>query len=76
MHGVQQRTQRALILDLLKDLKGISISEQGRISKSASVVRKERSKMQEAFMRGPVEDNRKIKSEIDDLEGVAGLFDN
>ncbi|THV49418.1 hypothetical protein BGAL_0196g00160 [Botrytis galanthina] len=76
VHGVQQRTQRALILDLLKDLKGVSISEQGRISKSASVVRKERSKMQEAFMRGPVEDNRKVKSEIDDLEGVAGLFDN
>ncbi|KAF7882970.1 hypothetical protein EAF00_011459 [Botryotinia globosa] len=76
VQGVQQRTQRALILDLLKDLKGVSISEQGRISKSASVVRKERSKMQEAFMRGPVEDNRKVKSEIDDLEGVAGLFDN
>ncbi|KAF7912211.1 uncharacterized protein EAF01_001232 [Botrytis porri] len=74
--GIQQRAQRVLVLDLLKDLKGVSISEQGRISKSASVVRKERSKMQEAFMRGPVEDNRKVKSEIDDLEGVAGLFDN
>ncbi|KAF7943458.1 hypothetical protein EAE96_011384 [Botrytis aclada] len=76
VQGVQQRTQRALVLDLLKDLKGVSISEQGRISKSASVVRKERSKMQEAFMRGPVEDNRKVKSELDDLEGVAGLFDS
>ncbi|KAF7876418.1 hypothetical protein EAF04_001510 [Stromatinia cepivora] len=75
-HGGQQRSQRALVLDLLKDLKGVSISEQGRISKSASVVRKERSKMQEAFMRGPVEGDKKIKSEIDDLEGVAGLFDN
>ncbi|KAB8292991.1 hypothetical protein EYC80_007354 [Monilinia laxa] len=74
--GIQQRQQRALVLYLLKDLKGISISEQGRISKSASVARKERSKMQEAFMKGPVEDDKKIKSEIDDLEGVAGLFDN
>lgn len=74
--GIQQRQQRALVLYLLKDLKGVSISEQGRISKSASVVRKERSKMQEAFMKGPVEDDKKIKSEIDDLEGVAGLFDN
>ncbi|RAL64721.1 hypothetical protein DID88_001752 [Monilinia fructigena] len=50
--GIQQRQQRALVLYLLKDLKGISISEQGRISKSASVVRKERSKMQEAFYEG------------------------
>lgn len=72
--GIQYRQQRALVLDLLRDLKGISISEQGRMSKSASVVRKERSKMQEAFMRGPVDD-KKVKSELDDLEGVAGLFD-
>ncbi|KAI9643692.1 karyopherin [Ciborinia camelliae] len=75
--GGLQRQQRALVLDLLKDLKGVSISEQGRISKSVGVVRKERSKMQEAFMRGPVESDgrKKIKNSIDDLEGVAGLFD-
>ncbi|QSZ31435.1 hypothetical protein DSL72_001000 [Monilinia vaccinii-corymbosi] len=74
--GFPQRQQRALVLYLLKDLKGVSISEQGRISKSASAARKERSKMQEAFMKGPVEDDKKIKSEIDDLEGVASLFDD
>lgn len=68
--GMQPRQQRALVLDLLRDLKGISISEQGRITKSASVVRKERSKMQEEFMKEP--ENRKPSPS---LEGVAGLFD-
>lgn len=49
--GTQQRQQRALVLDLLRDIKGVSISEQGRISKNASQARKERSKMQQEFMK-------------------------
>lgn len=68
--GMQQRQQRALVLDLLRDLKGISISEQGRITKSASVVRKERSKMQQEFMKEPSENRQPSPS----LEGVAGMF--
>src|SRR3984957_2073235 len=32
--AMQPRQQRALVLDLLRDLKGVSISEQGRITKS------------------------------------------
>ena len=72
--GMQQRQQRALVLDLLRDLKGVSISEQGRITKSASVVRKERSKMQQEFMKEQSEkpENRKLSPS---LEGVAGMFD-
>lgn len=74
--GMQQRQQRALVLDLLRDLKGVSISEQGRISKSAATVRKERSKMQQEFMKEQpmitAPDNRKPSPS---LEGVAGMFD-
>lgn len=69
--GVPARHQRALVLDLLKDLKGVSISEQGRITKSASAVRRERSKMQQEFM--TVEEQPK-RGGTPDLEGVAGMF--
>lgn len=68
--GVHQRQQRALVLDLLRDVKGVSISEQGRITKSASVVRKERSKMQQEFMKEQTEPRRTSPN----LEGVAGMF--
>jgi exportin-5 len=68
--GVHQRQQRALVLDLLRDVKGVSISEQGRITKSPSVVRKERSKMQQEFMKEQPEPKQTSPS----LEGVAGLF--
>lgn len=68
--GVHQRQQRALVLDLLRDVKGVSVSEQGRITKSASVVRKERSKMQQEFMKEQTEPRRTSPN----LEGVAGMF--
>jgi exportin-5 len=72
--GMQPRQQRALILDLLRDLKGVSISEQGRITKSASTVRKERSKMQREFMKEqPVKQENRRPSPS--LEGLAGMFD-
>lgn len=69
--NVTTRQQRALVLDLLGDLKGISISEQGRISKSAATVRKERSKMQQAFMKEHQPDAR---GQSPSLEGLAGMF--
>ncbi|KAF8866294.1 hypothetical protein BDZ45DRAFT_668118 [Acephala macrosclerotiorum] len=79
--GMQQRQQRALVLDLLRDIKGVSISEQGRISKSASAVRKEkeRSKMQQEFLKGP--EQRQVqrvgedRTKSPELEGVAGMFE-
>lgn len=71
--GIQGRQQRALILDLFKDLKGVSISEQGRITKSASAVRKERSKMQQEFMK--VDEQAAAKrGGTPDFEGMAGMF--
>lgn len=72
--GMQQRQQRALVLDLLRDIKGVSISEQGRITKTASAVRKERSKMQQEFLkeRTATAEDRKASP---GLEGVAGMFE-
>ncbi|RFU29118.1 hypothetical protein B7463_g7211, partial [Scytalidium lignicola] len=66
--NVQQRQQRALVLDLLRDIKGVSISEQGRIPKSATPARKERSKMQQEFMKEAPAETRK---ESPSLDGVA-----
>ncbi|KAI1007108.1 hypothetical protein K3495_g1107 [Podosphaera aphanis] len=50
---IQSRHQRALVLELLRDIKGVSISEQGRIQKPAPPARKERSKLQQQYMNVP-----------------------
>lgn len=73
--AMQQRQQAALVLDLLRDLKGVSISEQGRITKSAGSVRKEMSKMQKEFMKVVKEEPLK-KDSSPDLTGVAGMFES
>ena len=73
--AMQQRQQAALVLDLLRDLKGVSISEQGRITKSAGSVRKEMSKMQKEFMKVVKEEPLK-KDPSPDLTGVAGMFES
>lgn len=78
-----QRQQRAYILDLLKDLKGVSIAEMGKVEKSTGFAESKkkaatRSKMQQEFMTAPPSNgehgNGAPKSP--DLEGVAGLFDS
>lgn len=81
--GSQTRQQRALVLHMLKDLKGVSIAEMGRLPKSsmpAPQKKTTRSKMAQEFMTpadesvskhpptGGVEDER--------LEGLANLFDS
>lgn len=71
--NVQQRQQRALVLDLLRDIKGVSISEQGRIPKSAAPARKERSKMQQEFMK-ETETSAEARRASPSLDGVAGMF--
>ena len=73
--GTQQRQQRALVLDLLRDITGVGISEQGRITKSAAAVRKDRSKMQQEFLKEQPVDPRKTSPNLDNLEGVAGMFE-
>ena len=72
--GMQQRQQRALVLDLLRDIKGVSISEQGRITKSVSTIRKDRSKMQQEFMKEPPPSTEPRQSSPN-LVGVAGMFE-
>ncbi|CAK7566974.1 MAG: karyopherin [Sporothrix epigloea] len=61
--GVQTRQQRALVLDLLKDLKGVSVAEMGKLSKTGGLKRvtfrpsskraSNRSKMAQEFMTTP-----------------------
>lgn len=71
---MQQRQQRAFVLDLLRDLKGVSISEQGRITKTATNVRKERSKMQMEFMKVEAEEPMKREASPN-LDGLANMFE-
>lgn len=81
--GQHSRQQRAVVLDLLKDLKGVSISEQGKLAKSvvpakAPAKKTGRSKMAQDFMtpneggNGGGSSNRR---QSPNLEGVAGMFD-
>lgn len=73
--SIQIRQQRALVLDLLNDIKGVSISEQGRINKPpVPGQRKERSKMQQAFMTESAATVKSNGSPV--LEFVANLFTN
>ncbi|KAL2135694.1 hypothetical protein VTI74DRAFT_7375 [Chaetomium olivicolor] len=84
--GVSSRQQRALVLELLEDLKGVSISEMGKLAKSLGDVptsaRKSatRSKMAQEFMTpnaGPgtaAGGDPTGRSKTPDLEGVAGMF--
>ncbi|KAH0441877.1 hypothetical protein CcaCcLH18_01737 [Colletotrichum camelliae] len=79
------RQQRALVLDLLKDLKGISIAEQGKLPKTSSfgrAKRSNRSKMAQEFMT-PTNESATRSGAVtgarqgtpDGLEGVANLFE-
>jgi exportin-5 len=60
--GINSRSQRALVLELLKELKGVSISEMGKLSKSVSGFsssnklsgkKTSRSRMAQGFMSAP-----------------------
>ncbi|GKZ28903.1 hypothetical protein AbraIFM66950_001527 [Aspergillus brasiliensis] len=72
------RQQRALILDLLEGLRGVSIAEQGKILGSREERRKARSALQERYMStGEMEGQQNHKVDINDgpdLAGVADLF--
>ncbi|KAK0648803.1 armadillo-type protein [Cercophora newfieldiana] len=83
-HGLPSRQQRAAVLDLLKDLKGVSISEMGKLSKSLGVGGRSskkagRSKMAQEFMT-VVETTGTAtgapRKTTPDLEGVAGMFND
>ncbi|PHH77160.1 hypothetical protein CDD80_890 [Ophiocordyceps camponoti-rufipedis] len=80
------RQQRAVVMDLLKDLKGVSVSEMGKLTKSTgfgnaarSSKRPVRSKMAQGFMKEPAAagvgaaGGRRATPEA--LEGVSNLFE-
>ena len=87
--GLHNRQQRAIVLDLLKDLKGVSISEMGKLSKSIgsrtdgrNSRRAPRSKMAQEFMTPNANNSGDGPSAgrgggqgTPDLEGVAGMFE-
>lgn len=59
------------MLDLLADLKGVSVSELGRVSASLGDIKRERSKMQKEFMKV---DEEVVRGKTPDLEGLSGMF--
>ncbi|KAI1773737.1 ARM repeat-containing protein [Hypoxylon cercidicola] len=87
--GATARVQRTVILQLLGDLKGVSVSEMGKLSKSIGVPtakpsakRPSRSKMAQQFMTTPTPNEGTSQigggqdGNADNLEGVANLFDS
>lgn len=89
--GMAHRQQRSLVLDLLKDLKGVSISEMGKLSKGnpgkseSRFKRPARSKMAQQFMTAPAASGMagdgvlaagaEDGRKTPDLEGVASMFE-
>jgi len=65
------RHQRALVLNLLEDLRSISISEQGKIPKADP--RKLRSEMQQKYMTADMDIEAK-EPRSPDLEGIVDIF--
>ncbi|KAJ5965504.1 hypothetical protein N7481_012218 [Penicillium waksmanii] len=72
------RQQRALILDLLEPLRGVSIAEQGKILGSREERRKARSALQERYMTNEMETQQETQrvdiNDGPDLSGVADMF--
>lgn len=89
--GSHTRQQRALVLDLLKDLKGVSVSEMGKLPNSSGFgsssrsKRSHRSKMAQGFMSEPAPSGPGStraggmagvrRATPDALEGVSNLFE-
>ncbi|KKK25029.1 hypothetical protein P175DRAFT_0560730 [Aspergillus ochraceoroseus IBT 24754] len=77
VRSTSARQQRALILDLLEGLRGVSIAEQGKILGSREERRKARSALQERYMSNEMEGPQTLKVDINDgpdLAGVADMF--
>ncbi|KAL4926925.1 karyopherin MSN5 [Aspergillus undulatus] len=77
VRSTSARQQRALVLDLLEGLRGVSIAEQGKILGSREERRKARSALQERYMSNEMEGQQNHKVDINDgpdLSGVADMF--
>lgn len=71
------RQQRALILELLEGVRGVSIAEQGKILDSREERRKAKSALQEKYMKSEMDGQQATKVDINDgpdLGGVADMF--
>lgn len=76
LRSSSSRQQKALVLDFLEGVRGVRISEQGRISGPATR-RKERSMIQERYMKMELEGQGNGKIDINngpDLTGIADMF--
>ncbi|KAI1751102.1 armadillo-type protein [Xylaria castorea] len=86
--GTSPRGQRAVILELLRNLKGVSVSEMGKLSKSVGLPSSQptsrkttRSMMAQKFMTAPESGNHTTTAAGADgdatngLDGLAGLFE-
>lgn len=89
--GSHTRQQRAIVLELLKDLKGVSIAEMGKLPKSSGFSsgsrskKPTRSKMAQGFMSAPSASDARgegaaqaegSRATPDALEGVSNLFES
>ncbi|KAL2835066.1 armadillo-type protein [Aspergillus cavernicola] len=77
VRSTSARQQRALVLDLLEGLRGVSIAEQGKILGTREERRKARSALQERFMSNEMDSQQSHKVDINDgpdLSGVADMF--
>lgn len=86
--GTRSRGQRAVILELLGDLKGVSVSEMGKLSKSIGLPslqptsrKPTRSMMAQKFMTAPESTNYGTAGtstngdNLNGLDGLSGLFE-
>lgn len=67
-----ERAQRALVLDLLEGVRGVSIHEQGKIDRRD--VKTKRSAMQQGFMEVEAKPKIERRGESPGLEGMAVMF--
>lgn len=77
LRSAAARQQRALILELLEGVRGVSIAEQGKILDTREERRKTRSALQEKYMKTEMEGQQTNKVDINDgpdLGGVADMF--
>jgi exportin-5 len=76
--GLTEKQHRNMVLDMLRSLKGVGVSEWGKLGKSARVIRSERSEMQKKFLQRqePELGGRRGKgAEVEEgLEGLGALF--
>lgn len=75
--STSSRQQRALVLELLEGLRGVSIAEQGKILNAREERRKAKSNLQLRYLTNAVDNEQNTAVDINDgpdLGGVADLF--